>query len=129
MGTIFTIGIFLCFFLQFLLLAKPKKSTSEKLLAIWMFVAGIPLFSFFMSQQGYWELYPALAGLHHPLPLFHGPLLYLYVLYSLRRDQQFGLFNCVHFLPPLGFYLYMIPFFFHYTAEERALITSCMLDA
>jgi len=93
-----------------------------------MFVAGIHLFSFFMSQQGYWELYPALAGLHHPLPLFHGPLLYLYVLYSLRRDQRFGLFNYVHFLPPLGFYLYMIPFFFHYTAEERALINSGVMD-
>lgn len=93
-----------------------------------MFVAGIHLFSFFMSQQGYWEIYPSLAGLHHPLPLFHGPLLYLYVLYSLRRDQRFGLINYVHFLPPLGFYLYMIPFFFHYTAEERALINSGVMD-
>lgn len=93
-----------------------------------MFVAGIHLFSFFMSQQGYWEIYPALAGLHHPLPLFHGPLLYLYVLFSLRSDQRFGLIHYVHFLPPPGFYLYMFPFFFHYTAEERALFNSGGID-
>lgn len=128
MGTIFTIGIFLCFFLQFLLLSKPKKSTSDKILAVWMFVAGIHLFSFFISQQGYWETYPFLAGLHHPLPLFHGPLLYLYVLYSLRTDQEFGIFNYIHFIFPLGFYLYMIPFFFHYTREERALINTGQID-
>jgi AraC-like DNA-binding protein len=128
MGTIFTIGIFLSFFLQFLLLAKPDKSTSDKILAVWMFVAGIHLFSFFMGQQGYWVLYPSLAGLHHPLPLLHGPLLYLYVVYSLRTDQRFGLINYIHFLPPLGFYLYMIPFFFQYSTEERALINSGAMD-
>lgn len=69
-----------------------------------------------------------MAGLHHPLPLLHGPLLYLYVVYSLRTDQRFGLINYIHFLPPLGFYLYMIPFFFQYSAEERALINSGAMD-
>lgn len=128
MTTVFTIGIFLCFFLQFLLLSKPKKSTSDKILAVWMFILGIHLFSYFLSLQGYWEIYPELAGLHHPLPLFHGPFLYLYVFFSLCEDQRFRLKHYIHFLPPLAFYVYMIPFFFHYSAEERALINAGQID-
>src|SRR6056297_491754 len=128
MATVFTIGIFLCFFLQFLLLSKPKKSTSDKILAIWMFVLGMHLFSYFISLQGYWDIYPGLAGLHHPLPLFHGPFLYLYVLFSLRTDQRFSSIHYFHFLPPFAFYVYMIPFFFFYSAEEKALINSGQID-
>ena len=128
MATVFTIGIFLCFFLQFLLLSKPKKSISDKILAIWMFVLGMHLFSYFISLQGYWDIYPGLAGLHHPLPLFHGPFLYLYVLFSLRTDQRFSSIHYVHFLPPFAFYVYMIPFFFFYSAEEKALINSGQID-
>ena len=128
MATVFTIGIFLCFFLQFLLLSKPKKSISDKILAIWMFVLGMHLFSYFISLQGYWDIYPGLAGLHHPLPLFHGPFLYLYVLFSLRTDQRFSSIHYVHFLPPFAFYVYMIPFFFFYSAEEKAQINSGQID-
>lgn len=128
MNTIFTIGIFLSFFLQFLLLSKPDKSQSDKLLAIWMFIIGIHLFSYFLYSQGYWDMYPHLVGIHHPLPLLYGPMLFLYILFSLKKDQRFIWQNSLHFLPALGFYLYMIPFFFFYTSERKAMVNDGLVD-
>lgn len=128
MNTIFTIGIFLSFFLQFLLLTKPNKSLSDKLLALWMFIIGMHLFSFFLYSQGYWDTYPHLVGVHHPLPLLYGPMLYLYILYSLRPDQQFKRSDFLHFFPALGFYLYMVPFFFFYTSERKAMVNDGLVD-
>jgi hypothetical protein len=58
MNTVFTIGIFLCFFLQFLLLSKKQASTSDRILAVWMFVFGL-------HWLGYWEVYPHLSGIRH----------------------------------------------------------------
>lgn len=127
MSTVFTIGIFLCFFLQFLLLLKPEKKTPDKILAFWMFIFGIHLFSYFIHYQGYWEIYPSLAGIHHPLPLLYGPLLYLYILFSLRTDKRFTWENYLHFVPAMGFYLYMIPFFF-YNAERKIMVNNGIVD-
>ena len=128
MSTIFTIGIFLCFFLQFLLMFKPGKSTSDKILAFWMFFLGLHLFSYFIHSQGFWETYPLLAGIHHPLPLLHGPMLYLYILFSLRPEKSFTRENYIHFLPAVGFYIYLIPFFFFYTSEQRAMVNDGLVD-
>ncbi|MGM0738818.1 MAG: AraC family transcriptional regulator, partial [Bacteroidota bacterium] len=84
MNTVFTIGIFLCFFLQFLLLTKKQASTSDRILAVWMFVIGLHLFSYYLYYLGFWEKYPHMSGIHHPFPLLHGPFLYLYVLFSMK---------------------------------------------
>lgn len=128
MSTIFTIGIFLCFFLQFLLLSKPEKTLPDKILAFWMFIFGIHLFSFFIFSRGYWDTYPILSGFHHPLPLLHGPLLYLYVRYSVGRERSLRWKDGMHFLPALGFYLYLTPFFFLYSPEKRRMINSGLID-
>lgn len=128
MSTVFTIGIFLCFFLQFLLLSKPEKSKADHILAVWMFIFGIHLFSYFLHSMGYWQTYPALSGLHHPLPLLHGPMLYLYIRFTLRPDQSVHWKNYLHFLPALGFYLYLTPFFFAYTTERKLMINNGLVD-
>lgn len=128
MDTVFTIGIFLSFFLQFLLLSKPSKSLSDKILAVWMFIIGVHLFSYYIYLLGYWDLYPFLSGVHHPLPLLHGPMLYLYVHFSIKTNQEFRWQDYLHFLPAVGFYIYMIPFFFS-TAERQAMINTGLTDA
>jgi len=127
MDTVFTIGIFLSFFLQFLLLSKPDKSLSDKILAVWMFIIGVHLFSYYINLLGYWELYPYLSGIHHPLPLLHGPMLYLYVHFSIKPNQEFRWQDYLHFLPALGFYIYMIPFF-SYSAEQQAMVNAGLID-
>jgi AraC-like DNA-binding protein len=128
MNTIFVIGIFFCFFLCFLLLSKRHKSLSDKTLAIWMLVIGLHLLSYYTYSLGFWDKYPHLVGITHPFPLLHGPLLFLYVAFSLRKDQHLRFNDLLHFSPALLSYLYMIPFFFFYSAEQKVKINHNLID-
>jgi AraC-like DNA-binding protein len=128
MGTLFIIGIFLSFFLQFLLLTKKDKDTSDQILSVWMFIIGIHLFSYYIYSLGYWEKYPHLVGITHPVPLLHGPMLYLYVAFSLRKDQHFRWKDYLHFLPFVLSYIYMLLFFFFIPAERKVLINHNEVD-
>jgi AraC-like DNA-binding protein len=78
--------------------------------------------------QGYWEIYPHLVGIAAPLPLIYGPLLYLYVHYSIRNERQLNRKDYSHFLPVLIAYLYMCRFYFFYSAEEKRLVDSGQID-
>lgn len=122
MNTIFTIGIFMSLFLAVLLFVKQNKTLSDKVLAAWFVVTATHLFSYYLNYLGYWHIYPHLVGITHPLPFLYGPLLYLYVVFSLRPVQRFNLKDGLHFLPFLVCYLCMIPFLFGFTAEEKMLI-------
>ncbi len=124
MEAIFTVGIFMSFFIAFLLLTKKNKALSDKILAVWVIVIGIHLLNYYLNQLGYWEKYPHLVGVAAPFPLLHGPLLYLYTLYSLRSNTSLRKIDYLHFAPVVLVYLYMFNFFFFYTAEEKAMVDS-----
>lgn len=123
MNTIFTVGIFLSLFLATLLLTKRNKSLSDNILGAWMLVMAIHLSSYYLHYLGYWVKYPHLVGIAHPFPLLYGPLLYLYVVFSLRSDQRWRWKDWMHFLPFVVTYLFMIPFF-SLSAEQKALTDS-----
>jgi AraC-like DNA-binding protein len=122
MEVIFISGIFLSFFIVVLLLTKKPKSLTDNILAVWIAIIGIHLLGYYFKQIGYWETYPHLIGTTAPMPLFHGPMLYLYTLYSLRYDRKIRSADYLHFVPALAAYLYMSKFFFFYTPEEKILL-------
>ena len=122
MNTLFTIGIFLCFFLSVLLFAKRPQALSDKVLGIWLVCIGIYLLNYYLHYLGYWEKYPHLVGATHPFPLLFAPFVYLYVLVCSREDQHFHWRDSLHFLPFLLTYVVMFPFLFGYSATEKAMI-------
>ncbi len=128
MNTMFTIGIFLAFFLSLLLATKKSINLSDILLAIWMFIIGIHLTSYYTYSLGYWEKYPHLVGVTLPVPLLHGPMLFLYTLYSLRNERKLRKFDYLHFAPALLFYLYMCRFYFFYSVEQKILVDKGLID-
>jgi len=71
MEAIFTIGIFMSFFIAFLLLIKKNKALSDQILAIWVTVIGIHLLNYYLHQQG---LKP-MKSVSMISPLFHLPFL------------------------------------------------------
>lgn len=87
-----------------------------------MAMIGIHLLGFYFNQLGYWETYPHLVGTTAPFPLLHGPMLFLYTLYSLRKDQKLRRVDYLHFAPTLAAYLYMTKFFFLYSPEEKRML-------
>lgn len=93
-----------------------------------MFIFGLHIFSYYLHWLGYWETYPHLSGIHHPFPLLHGPFLYLYILFSVRSDQHYNWQNYIHFVPALLFYVYMIPFLFFYTEDQKLMVNHGEID-
>jgi AraC-like DNA-binding protein len=128
MGVIFISGIFMSFFIVLLLLTKKNKTMPDKILAVWIAVIGVHLLGFYVNQAGYWEKYPHLIGTTAPIPLFHGPLLYLYCLYALRNETQFRKLDFLHLVPGIAAYLYMSSFFFLYSPEEKKMVDKAVLS-
>ena len=122
MEVIFISGIFMSFFIVVLLLTKKQKALNDKILAVWMAIIGMHLLGYYYNQAGYWETYPHLIGITAPFPLIHGPMLFLYTLYSLRIDRKLRRIDYLHFAPVLAAFLYMSNFFFFYTAEEKKMV-------
>ncbi|MCP5061072.1 MAG: helix-turn-helix transcriptional regulator [Ignavibacteriae bacterium] len=128
MDTIFIIGIFLSFFLSLLLATKRNNNLSDIILAIWMFFIGIHLTSYLIYSLGFWAKYPHLIGVTLPFPLLHGPMLFLYTLYSLRNEKKLRKWDYLHFAPAIISYLYMFEFYFFYSAEQKIIVDNGSID-
>lgn len=107
---VFAFGGTLAFFFELLLLSKKDKSIAHTVLSTWMLFLGIHLFLYYFSSTGLDFKHPHLLGLGIPLPLLHGPFLYLYTgtvtgIISWKPRQL------LHFVPFLVFYVYYSPFF------------------
>jgi AraC-like DNA-binding protein len=121
---ILIIGITIAILLELLLLSKKDKARTDIILAIWMFFIGLHLFLFYLQYTGLYRKYPLSSGFILPLPLVHGPFLYLYV--SLLTNQSPGKkqYLAAHFLPPILMYLYLIHFFILPASEKIRVIES-----
>ena len=128
MEVLFISGIFLSVFIAVLLLTKKQKALTDKILAFWILIIAIHLLGYHFNQLGYWERYPDLIGVTAPIPLLHGPLLYLYCLYALTGDRRFRPGDYLHFIPALGAYLVMMKFFLFYSAEDKLKVDRGEID-
>lgn len=114
-------GISIAFFLSFVLFSKKSKSIADKILACWLVVMGLHLLFFYLFIAGQIFSYPWMLGIHIPFPLLHGPFLYLYAAAITGRIQNLTKAGILHFLVPLVFYIYLIPFFL-LTPEEKIFV-------
>ena len=128
MSFILHTGIILSLFLGVILFLKKNKSLSDKILAVWLFSIAVHLLSYLIYSLGYWEIYPHLIGITVPFPLLHGPFLFLYVLYSLRDKKHLQKIDYLNFLPALLVYIYLLPFYFGYSEEEKRLVDKGLVD-
>ncbi len=93
-------AITLAFFLSFVLLTKKQKSTGDYILVTWLALIGFHLVGFYLFFTGKYADYPALFVMSFPLPLVHGPLLYLYTM-NQTTATGFKKKQLLHFLPVL----------------------------
>ncbi len=107
-------GVGLALFLLLLLIGKRPKSTADYLLAVWLFFIAAHLFLFSIGRS---LQLPWLLGAEIPLPLVHGPLLFLYTRALAQRPIRWWEM-ALHFIPFLGVLAYVIPFM-ALPAEEK----------
>ena len=125
---IFIAGGTLAFFFELLLLGKKNKCLCDKILAIWMFFLGIHLFSYYLSGTGIYLKHPHLAGLVNPLPLIHGPLLFLYMGSVTHYFSKWKPMYLLHFLPVIVFAILYFDFFVPAGQEKLKIIKDIFID-
>jgi len=121
---IFIIGVTIAFFLEFLLISKKGKTKADILLAVWMFFIGLHLFFFYLQFSNLSYTYPISIGLIIPLPLVHGPFLYLYVSTLTNQKPRNTFFQYIHFFPPFLMYLYLVNLYILPASEKIAILKS-----
>ena len=114
-------GIVIAFFLAGLLLSKKNKSTADKLLSAWLCIIGLHLTLFYFVFTGKMLQFPWLLGWEIPLPLVHGPFLYLYSAALVNRLPVNRKWTLLHFIPAALTYLYLIGFFV-LSAEQKIFV-------
>lgn len=108
---IYIVGIIIAFFLTFILLSKNNKTLADKVLLGWLIVIGLHLALYYVHISSPYIQYPHLFGVAIPLPIMHGPFLFLYSM-ALTNPAYFKNYRWLwHFAPALAMYIYLIPFF------------------
>ncbi|MBA4851012.1 AraC family transcriptional regulator [Emticicia sp. BO119] len=110
-------GIIITFFLAILLISKKDKSKADIVLAIWLCLIGVHLQLFYLHYSGEYIHFSYLLGLEIPMPLLHGPFLYLYIRSLISTAKQSYTLP-LHFLPAFVAYISLIPFL-RLSSEEK----------
>lgn len=120
-------GIIITFFLAVILIGKKNKSDADHVLTIWLICLGLHLTLFYLIFTGKYIDFPYFLGVEIPMPLVHGPLLYLYVS-SLTHQIVYKPHRLIHFLPALITYLFLIPFYILPIAQKILVYQNNGLD-
>ena len=106
---IYITGIIITFFLSLILLTKNQKSSADRILSGWLCVILVHLTLFYLFSSQAYVRFPYLLGLEIPLPLLHGPFLYLYTKALTSGKMSFREMS-FHFIPYILVFLTTIPF-------------------
>lgn len=117
---LYLVGIIIILFLAFLLITKQNKTGADKILFVWFIIVGLHLFLFYIYDNGYYKSFPYLLGVDIPLPLIHGPMLYMYTA-SITNQSKKWIINILHFIPVILLYIFLIDFYF--SSEELKIYT------
>lgn len=106
---IYIVGVIITFFLSIILLTKRQKSMADKILFTWLCVILVQLILFALISSKEYLRFPYLLGLDIPLPLLHGPFLFLYTS-ALTNGRATTTKILLHFVPYVLALLSIIPF-------------------
>lgn len=117
-------GISISFFLSLLLIGKKNKTQAHKILAAWLCVLCLHLVLYYFSFSTNNKNFPLLFGLHFPMPLLHGPFLYLYAAALTKNLAANKKLDLLHFIPAIIFYLAFIPFYLLSFDEKISIVNN-----
>lgn len=119
MDIILISGSILSFILAvFLLIKKKNKSTSDKVLAFWLFIFA---FDFLRSYMLFFNGHLFLLGFGYTLPLLFAPLLYFYIALVIDSKKGFEMRFLWHLVPFVLANFYMYFYIYSKPAEWRVM--------
>lgn len=120
---LYLIGVIITFFLAFILLSKSHKTNADKILFFWLVGIGIHLFLYYLIFSEKYIGYPYLLGWSIPLPLIHGPFLYLYTASATNQLKNWKI-GLLHFLPVIISFLSILDFFLLSNEEKKIVFAN-----
>ncbi len=116
---IFVIGVAQAIVLFFILWKKKENKLANKLLAITMLVFALDLSGGVFFLSGYLKYIPWFLGLNSAFPYLYGPLIYLYLVFLIRKQEKFVWYDLLHFLPFFLIQVYGLLFFYFEGAQYQ----------
>ncbi|MBI1933670.1 MAG: AraC family transcriptional regulator [Ignavibacteriales bacterium] len=116
---IFAIGVSQAIFLFFILWKKKENKFANKFLAATMLVFAVDLLGGIFYLTGYIKYLPWFMGLNNSFPYLYGPLIYLYVIFLIHKQEQFKWKNIIHFIPFILTQIYGLLFFYFESPEYQ----------
>ena len=104
-------GTIISIFLVFILVGKRKKTIADKFLLAWLTVCSVHLLLYYLYITDKIYEYPSLLGISMSLPLFHGPLLFLYTSSLTGKNPLKSKLHLLHALPIILINIPLISFF------------------
>lgn len=101
---LYFLGTGLAVFLFFILASKRRRSLPDVILMIWLLVIAFNLFDYYLKISSQQLDFPFLLAVFTPLPLLHGPLLFLYTASLTNQLRRRFSAIAIHFLPFLVAY-------------------------
>jgi len=117
---IFAIGAAQAVFLFFILWRKKENSFANKFLAATMIIFALDLFAGVSYLSGFISKIPWILGYKSSFPYLYGPLIYLYVVFLIHKQDSFVASDYLHFIPFVIIQIYGI-FFFYFESLEFQL--------
>ncbi len=118
---IFIAGIVISIFLSALLLFKKNRSPGDNYLLCWFILITIHQFYYYFDHSDLFTEYTSIIGFDLPIPLMHGPFLFLYASALVGKLPERKINRLLHFLPALICYLYLVDFYL-LTGEQKLYI-------
>lgn len=107
----YLLGVFLSVFLFLILISKKGKTVSDKILAVWLIFIGFTIYHYYQTLNGIDLKITFLLALGTPLPIIHGPMLFIYTasLTNQLHQKKYKIF--LHFIPIIVAYFIFLPFY------------------
>lgn len=110
-GIVLIIGAIQGFALAFLIFQKGRTLFANKFLYSLMLVFSVTLVSMWLSDLGYYLIYPKIMFTLEGIQLTIFPLYFLYSKYLSGKEEDFSIKDWIHFIPFICYKLYLIPFY------------------
>lgn len=120
MTLVFLFGLSISFFLFLLLVIKRNKTSSDRVLTVWLAFMTLHIGLFLADYFRIVYQYPHLLGLLLPLPVLHGAFLYWYTAQTTGEKVSTGGFM-LHLLPFFLLVALAVPFYAMPASEKREI--------
>ncbi|MDQ4141568.1 MAG: helix-turn-helix domain-containing protein [Bacteroidota bacterium] len=108
--------------LSFLLFTRKTNQLANRLLGALIFFMSLQSILVAFDTREFFITFPHLSKIGWLIPLFFGPLLYLFTRKITARAPRFRRKDLIHFIPAVITFIYLLPYYLKSTAEKIAYL-------